>query len=168
MCRSIASWWFGNALSVRRRLETVKAQAAHIVAGIPKAANREDALREARLKPINEVTRRRALEYNMRIKVKGPTHAKVADSPSVSPDRHTEVTIMERGHNKGHSDAIATATEGWHDAGFHLQARPSRIGRSWDDVCFSVRLLDQHTRDQQTVTGEENDRDVSPSHPPGI
>ncbi|CCD19837.1 hypothetical protein, conserved, partial [Trypanosoma vivax Y486] len=64
----------------------VREQAAHIVAGIPKAANREDALREARLKPINEVAHRRALEYCQRLKVKGPVHAKVEDS--IFPPEH--------------------------------------------------------------------------------
>ncbi|CCD19434.1 hypothetical protein, conserved, partial [Trypanosoma vivax Y486] len=55
MCYGVASWWFDTSLSGRERLEKVQAQAAHIVAGIPKAADREDALRKARLKPINEV-----------------------------------------------------------------------------------------------------------------
>ncbi|CCD20356.1 retrotransposon hot spot protein, putative [Trypanosoma vivax Y486] len=72
MCYGVASWWFDAALSDRERLERVQAQAAHIVAGIPKAANREDALREARLKPINEVAHRRALENYLRLKAKGP------------------------------------------------------------------------------------------------
>ncbi|KAH8612743.1 hypothetical protein ERJ75_000855300 [Trypanosoma vivax] len=58
MCYGVASWWFDTSLSDRERLERVPASAAHIVAGIPKAANREDALREARLKPINEVADR--------------------------------------------------------------------------------------------------------------
>ncbi|KAH8617582.1 hypothetical protein ERJ75_000367700 [Trypanosoma vivax] len=53
MCYGIASWWFEAALSDRDRLKRVQAQAAHIVAGIPKCPNREDALREGRLKPIN-------------------------------------------------------------------------------------------------------------------
>ncbi|KAG8338859.1 putative retrotransposon hot spot protein [Trypanosoma vivax] len=45
MCYGVASWWFDASLSDRERLERVQARAAHIVAGIPKAANREDALR---------------------------------------------------------------------------------------------------------------------------
>ncbi|KAH8612225.1 hypothetical protein ERJ75_000911600 [Trypanosoma vivax] len=63
MCYGIASLWFDASLSDRERLERVRAQAARAAAGIPKNANREDALREARLKPINEAVRRRALEY---------------------------------------------------------------------------------------------------------
>ncbi|KAH8616305.1 hypothetical protein ERJ75_000492300 [Trypanosoma vivax] len=86
MCYGVASWWLDAALSDRERLERVQTQAAHIVAGIPKAANREDALREARLKPINEVAHRRALEYYLRLKAKGPVHAKVADS--IFPPEH--------------------------------------------------------------------------------
>ncbi|CCD20778.1 reverse transcriptase (RNA-dependent DNA polymerase), partial [Trypanosoma vivax Y486] len=86
MCYGVASWWFDTSLSDRERLERVQAQAAHIVAGIPKAANREDALREARLKSINEVAHRRALEYYLRLKAKGPVHAKVADS--IFPPEH--------------------------------------------------------------------------------
>ncbi|KAH8606834.1 putative RNase H [Trypanosoma vivax] len=86
MCYGVASWWFDTSLSDRERLERVQAQAAHLVAGIPKAANREDALREARLKPISEVTHRRALEYYLRLKAKGPVHAKVADS--IFPPEH--------------------------------------------------------------------------------
>ncbi|KAH8610601.1 hypothetical protein ERJ75_001084500 [Trypanosoma vivax] len=46
MCYAAASWWFEASLLDRERLERVHAQAAHIVAGIPKAANREDALCE--------------------------------------------------------------------------------------------------------------------------
>ncbi|CCD20332.1 retrotransposon hot spot protein (RHS), putative [Trypanosoma vivax Y486] len=86
MCYGVASWWFDTSLSDRERLERVPASAAHIVAGIPKAANREDALREARLKPINEVAHRRALECYLRLKAKGPAHAKVADS--IFPPEH--------------------------------------------------------------------------------
>ncbi|KAH8610340.1 hypothetical protein ERJ75_001110800 [Trypanosoma vivax] len=86
MCYGVASWWFDASLSDRERLERVQVQAAHIVAGIPKAANREDALREARLKPINEVAHRRALEYYLRLKAKSPAHAKVADS--IFPPEH--------------------------------------------------------------------------------
>ncbi|KAH8615400.1 hypothetical protein ERJ75_000588700 [Trypanosoma vivax] len=52
MCYGVASRWFDGSLSDRERLERVRAQAARAAAGIPKAANREDALREARLKPI--------------------------------------------------------------------------------------------------------------------
>ncbi|KAH8617137.1 putative Reverse transcriptase (RNA dependent DNA polymerase) [Trypanosoma vivax] len=36
MCYGVASWWFDTSLSDRERLERVQAQAAHIVAGIPK------------------------------------------------------------------------------------------------------------------------------------
>ncbi|KAH8606506.1 hypothetical protein ERJ75_001507900 [Trypanosoma vivax] len=61
MCYGVASRWFDTSLSDRERLERVRAQAARAAAGIPKAANREDALREARLKPINEAVRRRTL-----------------------------------------------------------------------------------------------------------
>ncbi|KAH8610368.1 hypothetical protein ERJ75_001106800 [Trypanosoma vivax] len=87
MCYGFASWWFDTSLSDRRRLERVQTQAAHIVACIPKAANWEDGLREERLKPFNEVEHRRALEYYLRLKAKGPVHAKVADSifPHVHP-----------------------------------------------------------------------------------
>ncbi|KAH8604754.1 hypothetical protein ERJ75_001686000 [Trypanosoma vivax] len=63
MCYGVASRWFDTSLSDRERLERVRAQAARAAAGIPKAANREDALREARLKPIKEAVRRRALEH---------------------------------------------------------------------------------------------------------
>ncbi|KAH8615424.1 hypothetical protein ERJ75_000586500 [Trypanosoma vivax] len=86
MCYGVVSRWFDASLSDRERLDRVRAQAAHVAAGIPKAANREDGLREARLKPINEAVRRRALEYYLRLKAKGPTHAKVADS--IFPPEH--------------------------------------------------------------------------------
>ncbi|CCD13168.1 unnamed protein product, partial [Trypanosoma congolense IL3000] len=86
VCYGIASWWFDTSLSDRERLEKVQAQAAHIVAGIPKAANRNDALCEARLKPINEVAHRRALEYYLRLKAKGAVHAKIAES--IFPPEH--------------------------------------------------------------------------------
>ncbi|KAH8617721.1 hypothetical protein ERJ75_000349700 [Trypanosoma vivax] len=86
MCYGVASWRFDTSLSDRERLERVQTQAAHIVAGIPKVANREDALREACLKPINEVAHRRALGYYLRLKAKGPVHAKVADS--IFPPEH--------------------------------------------------------------------------------
>ncbi|KAG8340093.1 hypothetical protein TRVL_09077 [Trypanosoma vivax] len=64
----------------------MQAQAAHMAAGIPKAPNRGDALREARLKPISEVAHRRVLEYYLRLKAEGPAHAKVADS--IFPPEH--------------------------------------------------------------------------------
>ncbi|KAH8606531.1 hypothetical protein ERJ75_001504500 [Trypanosoma vivax] len=86
MCYGVVSWWFDTSLSDRERLDRVRAQAARVAAGIPKNANREDALREARLKPINEAVRRRALEHYLRLKAKGPTHAKVADS--IFPPEH--------------------------------------------------------------------------------
>ncbi|KAH8605646.1 hypothetical protein ERJ75_001605500 [Trypanosoma vivax] len=94
MCYGVASWWFDASLSDRERLERVQAQAAHIVAGIPKAADREDALREARLKPINEVAHRRALEYYLRLKAKGPVHAKVADN-IFPPERPIHVRLAK-------------------------------------------------------------------------
>ncbi|CCD20346.1 reverse transcriptase (RNA-dependent DNA polymerase) [Trypanosoma vivax Y486] len=86
MCYGVASWWSDASLSDRERLERVQDQAPHIVAGIPKAADREDALREARLKSINEVAHRRALEYHLRMKAKGLVHTKVADS--IFPPEH--------------------------------------------------------------------------------
>ncbi|CCD16585.1 unnamed protein product [Trypanosoma congolense IL3000] len=86
VCYGIASWWFDTSLSDRERLEKVQAQAAHIVAGIPKAANRDDAMREARLKPMNGVAHRRALEYCQRLKAKGAVHAKIAES--IFPPEH--------------------------------------------------------------------------------
>ncbi|CCD20584.1 hypothetical protein, conserved, partial [Trypanosoma vivax Y486] len=97
MCYGVASWWFDTSLSDRERLERVQAQAAHIVAGIPKAANREDALREARLKPPNEVAHRRALEYYLQLKAKGPVHAKVADSIfPPEPPIHVRLAKVQR------------------------------------------------------------------------
>ncbi|KAG8340463.1 hypothetical protein TRVL_08707 [Trypanosoma vivax] len=86
MCYGVASWWFDTSLLDLERLERVQAQAAHIVTGIPRAANREDALREARLKPINEVAHRKALEYDLRLNAKGPAHTKVGDS--IFPPEH--------------------------------------------------------------------------------
>ncbi|CCD19913.1 reverse transcriptase (RNA-dependent DNA polymerase) [Trypanosoma vivax Y486] len=47
MCYGVASWWFDTSLSDLERLERGQTQAAHIVAGIPKAANREGLLRGA-------------------------------------------------------------------------------------------------------------------------
>ncbi|KAH8618167.1 putative Reverse transcriptase (RNA dependent DNA polymerase) [Trypanosoma vivax] len=41
MCHGVAPWWFDTSLSDRERLGRVQAQAAHIVAGIPKAADPE-------------------------------------------------------------------------------------------------------------------------------
>ncbi|KAH8616026.1 hypothetical protein ERJ75_000516900 [Trypanosoma vivax] len=72
MCYGVASWWFDTSLSDRERFERAQAQAAHIVAGIPKPTNRKDALREARLRPINEVAHRTVLEYYLRLKAKWP------------------------------------------------------------------------------------------------
>ncbi|KAH8609116.1 putative Reverse transcriptase (RNA dependent DNA polymerase) [Trypanosoma vivax] len=86
MCYGVASWWFDTSLSDRERLERVQTQAAHIVAAIPKAANREDGSLEARLKPISEVAHRRALEYYLGLKDKGLVHTKVADS--IFPPEH--------------------------------------------------------------------------------
>ncbi|KAH8604300.1 hypothetical protein ERJ75_001734400 [Trypanosoma vivax] len=87
MCYGVASWWVDASLSDRERLERVQAQAEHVVAVVPDAANREDALCEALLKATNEVGHRKALEYYLRLKAKGPAHAKVADSifPPVRP-----------------------------------------------------------------------------------
>ncbi|SCU70140.1 RNase H, putative [Trypanosoma equiperdum] len=68
------------SLSDRERLERVQAQAAHIMTGIPKAANWEDAMREAQLKSINDVVNRRVLEYYLRLKAKETTHAQLFDS----------------------------------------------------------------------------------------
>ncbi|KAH8610401.1 hypothetical protein ERJ75_001104200 [Trypanosoma vivax] len=82
----VASWSLDTSLSDLERLERVQAQAAHIVKDIPKAVNREDALYEARLKPINEAAHRRALKYYLRLKAKEPVHAKVADS--IFPPEH--------------------------------------------------------------------------------
>ncbi|CCD19305.1 hypothetical protein ERJ75_000432400 [Trypanosoma vivax] len=87
MCYGVVPSLFDTSLWDRERLERVQAQAAHIVACIPKAANLEDALRQERLKPINEVAQRRALEYYLRLKAKGPVHAKVADS--IFPPEHS-------------------------------------------------------------------------------
>ncbi|KAH8612830.1 hypothetical protein ERJ75_000850500 [Trypanosoma vivax] len=111
MCYGVASWWFDTSLSDRERLERVQAQAAHIVAGIPKAANREDALRRGRLKPINEVALRRALEYYLRLKASGPAHAKVADSifPPENPI-HVRLAKVQ------HLYSIIDSTEKAHDA----------------------------------------------------
>ncbi|CCD20318.1 reverse transcriptase (RNA-dependent DNA polymerase) [Trypanosoma vivax Y486] len=86
MCYGVATWWFDTSLSDHERLGRTRAQEAHIVAGIPKAANREDALREARLKATNEVAHRRASEHYLRLKAKVPTHAKVAES--IFPPEH--------------------------------------------------------------------------------
>ncbi|KAH8619571.1 hypothetical protein ERJ75_000151600 [Trypanosoma vivax] len=86
MCYGVASWWFETSLSDRERLERVQTQAAHIVAGIPKAANREDALREARLKRSTRWHIGERWEYYLRLKAKGPVHAKVADS--IFPPEH--------------------------------------------------------------------------------
>ncbi|CCD20716.1 hypothetical protein, conserved, partial [Trypanosoma vivax Y486] len=97
MCYGVASWWFDTSLSDRERLNRVQAQAAHIVAGIPKAANREDSLREARLKPINGVAHRRALEYYLWLAAKGPAHAKVADS-TFPPDHPIHVRLAKARH----------------------------------------------------------------------
>ncbi|KAH8603226.1 hypothetical protein ERJ75_001842600 [Trypanosoma vivax] len=118
MCYGVASWWFDTSLSDRERLERVQAQAAHIVAGTPKAANREDALREARLKPINEVAHRRALEYYLRLKAKGPVHAKVADS--IFPPEHP---IHVRLAKVQHLYSIIDSPEKPHEATALLWAR---------------------------------------------
>ncbi|KAH8609944.1 hypothetical protein ERJ75_001152900 [Trypanosoma vivax] len=71
MCYGVASWWFDASVSDRERLERVRAQAARVAAGIPKAFDREDALCEARLKPVSGVPHRRALEYCLQLKVEG-------------------------------------------------------------------------------------------------
>ncbi|KAH8607055.1 hypothetical protein ERJ75_001472800 [Trypanosoma vivax] len=111
MCYGVASWRFDTSLSDREGLERVQAQAAHIVAGIPKAANRKDALREAWLKPINEVAHRRALEYYLRLKAKGPVHAKV--TYSIFPPEHP---IRVRLAKVQHLYSIIDSPEKPHDA----------------------------------------------------
>ncbi|KAH8606637.1 hypothetical protein ERJ75_001494000 [Trypanosoma vivax] len=68
MCYGVAPSLFDTSLSDRERLERVQAQAAHIVPTIPKGASREDALREAQLKPINEVAHRRVFRILPAIK----------------------------------------------------------------------------------------------------
>ncbi|CCD20312.1 putative Reverse transcriptase (RNA dependent DNA polymerase) [Trypanosoma vivax] len=111
MCYGVASWWFDASLKDRERLERVQVQAAHIVAGIPKAVNRAFALREARQKPINEVAHRRALEYYLRLKAKGPVHAKVADS--IFPPEHP---IHVRLAKVQHLHSIIDGREKQHEA----------------------------------------------------
>nr|CCC90773.1 unnamed protein product [Trypanosoma congolense IL3000] len=96
VCYGIASWWFVTSLSDRERLEKVQAQAAHIVSGIPKASNRNDALCEARLKPMNEVAHRRALEYHLRLKAKESTQEKLAKS--IFPPEHP-IFVRRSGNN---------------------------------------------------------------------
>ncbi|CCD18540.1 hypothetical protein, conserved (fragment), partial [Trypanosoma vivax Y486] len=119
MCYGVASWWFDTSLSDRERLERVQAQAAHIVAAIPKAANREDALREARLKPINGVAHLRAVEYYLRLKAKGPSHANVADS--IFPPEHP---IHIRLAKAKHLHSTIGGPEKRHDAKVLQLARP--------------------------------------------
>ncbi|KAG8343663.1 hypothetical protein TRVL_05515 [Trypanosoma vivax] len=111
MCYAVASWWFDTSRSDRERLESVPPVPAHIVAGIPKAANREDALREARLKPANEVAHRTQLEYYLRLQIKGPVHAKVADS--IFPPEHP---IQVRLATVQHLYSIIDSPEKPHDA----------------------------------------------------
>ncbi|CCD21331.1 hypothetical protein, conserved, partial [Trypanosoma vivax Y486] len=106
-----ASWWFDTSLSDRERLERVRAQAAHIVAGIPNAFDQEDVLREARLKPINEAAHRRPLEHFLRFKAKGLVHAKVADS--IFPPEHP---IHARLANAQHLYSANEGPEKPHDA----------------------------------------------------
>ncbi|KAG8340709.1 hypothetical protein TRVL_08461 [Trypanosoma vivax] len=53
------SWWSDASVSDRERQDGVQAQAAHIVAGIPAVANREDFLREACLETITDEVHRR-------------------------------------------------------------------------------------------------------------
>ncbi|KAH8604939.1 putative Reverse transcriptase (RNA dependent DNA polymerase) [Trypanosoma vivax] len=111
MCYGVASWWFDAAQSDGERLERVQVQAPHIVAGIPKAADREDALREAQLKPINEAAHRRVLEYYLRLKAKGPAHAKVADSIFL-PEHPIHVRLAKAKH----LHSIVGSPEKPHDA----------------------------------------------------
>ncbi|KAG8345929.1 reverse transcriptase (RNA-dependent DNA polymerase) [Trypanosoma vivax] len=118
MCYGVASWWFDTSLSDRERLERVRALAAHIVAGIPKAANLEDALLEARPKPINGVACWRALEYFLCLKAKGPAHAKVAEA--IFP---SEQTIHVRLVKAQHLYSTIDGTEKPHDAGVLQLAR---------------------------------------------
>ncbi|KAH8612867.1 hypothetical protein ERJ75_000842800 [Trypanosoma vivax] len=61
-CYGVASWWFDTSLSNRERTERVQTQTDNIGAGVPKPANMEDALREARLRPNNAMAHRRASE----------------------------------------------------------------------------------------------------------
>ncbi|KAG8339969.1 hypothetical protein TRVL_09202 [Trypanosoma vivax] len=75
----------------------MRAQAAHIAAGIPKVANREGALREAWLKPINEVAHRRALEYYLRLNAKWSADAKVAECFFL-PERLVHVRLAKAHH----------------------------------------------------------------------
>ncbi|KAH8620081.1 hypothetical protein ERJ75_000101100 [Trypanosoma vivax] len=99
ICRVIDSRWFDAFLSDLTRLERVQAQAAHIVVGVSKAVNREGVLREARLKLINEVALRRALEYYLLLMPAGPQRAKVADSTfPPEPRQSCEGTAPEQRH----------------------------------------------------------------------
>ncbi|KAH8606221.1 putative Reverse transcriptase (RNA dependent DNA polymerase) [Trypanosoma vivax] len=111
MCHGVAPWWFDTSLSDRERLERVRAQVAHIVAGIPKAFDREDALYEARLRTVSGVPHRRALEYYLRLKAEGPAHAKVADSIFLP-----EHPIHARLAKAQHLYSIVGSPEKTHDA----------------------------------------------------
>ncbi|KAG8340872.1 hypothetical protein ERJ75_001592100 [Trypanosoma vivax] len=82
-----------------------------MVAGISKAPNREDALREARLKSINKMAHRRALEHFLRLKAKGPVHARVGDS--IFPPEHP---IHVRLAKVQHLYSIIGSPEKQHDA----------------------------------------------------
>ncbi|KAG8342899.1 hypothetical protein TRVL_06282 [Trypanosoma vivax] len=57
ICYGVAPWWFDASLLDRERLERAQVQPAHMVAGIPKAANREDALRSVRRASLRACSR---------------------------------------------------------------------------------------------------------------
>ncbi|KAG8339175.1 hypothetical protein TRVL_09997 [Trypanosoma vivax] len=103
MCYGVASWWFETSLSDRERLERVQTQAGHILAGVPKAFDREHALREARLKPINEVPHRRVLHHCLRLKAKGPVHTE-GTSSIFPPERPIYVRLAMVQHSFGNVD----------------------------------------------------------------
>ncbi|KAG8341228.1 hypothetical protein TRVL_07941 [Trypanosoma vivax] len=122
MCYGVASWGFDTLLSVRERLERSNARASHIVEAIPKLANREDALRVARPKAINEVAHRRAMEYFLRLKAKGPEHAKVLDS-IFRPERPIHIRLAKVQHLHSTIDKRESCMMRW--------------GRSWLGVSTS-------------------------------
>ncbi|KAH8617757.1 hypothetical protein ERJ75_000345500 [Trypanosoma vivax] len=68
-------------------------------------------MREARLKPINEVAHRRALEYYHCLEAKGQVHAKVADS--IFPPDHS---VHARLAKAQHLYSTIDGTEKLHDA----------------------------------------------------
>ncbi|CCD19857.1 reverse transcriptase (RNA-dependent DNA polymerase), partial [Trypanosoma vivax Y486] len=104
LCYGVAPWWFDASLPGRERLDRVQVEGQHIVAAMPKAANRESGLREAKLKPINAAAQRRALEKYLRLEDEGTQDDKVPDT-IFPPENPTHVRLAKIHRKRSNEDS---------------------------------------------------------------